>query len=125
VTDPGSDPSATLALTSDLAEGIVVIHIDGVLDATTRQMFTDYLAGEAHGPDVILDLAGVTFMDSRALGLIVHHWQRSTTAGGRYALVGVRYQSARVMWVTGLAQRLPLYETVQDALRAFAPVQDA
>ncbi len=125
----GDGPSEALRLTSRLAEGVVVIHVAGILDATTRQRFTGYLAeaGDAHGPDMILDLAGVTFMDSRALGLIVHHWQLATMAGARYALAGVRYQSAQVMWVTGLAQRLPLYDTVEDALRAFAgtsPVQD-
>jgi anti-anti-sigma factor len=108
--------------------GIIVIHVDGILDATTRQQFSGHLtrATAENGPDMILDLAGVTFMDSRALGLIVHHWQRSTTAGGRYALVGVRYQYSKVMWVTGLADRLPLYDTVADALAAFgeAGVQD-
>jgi stage II sporulation protein AA (anti-sigma F factor antagonist) len=123
VTDPGGGgASPALTLTSDFAEDIIVIHIVGILDATTRQQFAGFLAKatEEHGPDMILDLADVTFMDSRALGLIVHHWQRSTTAGGRYALVGVRYQYSKVIWVTGLAERLPLYDTVDEALAAFA-----
>jgi anti-sigma B factor antagonist len=110
-----------LALHSTMADGVVVIHIDGILDATTREQFSDYLdaAAEDHGPDLILDLGGVTFMDSRALGLIVHHWQRSTTSGGRFALIQVKYPNSKVMWVTGLSQRLPIFDTLDDALAAF------
>ncbi|MEW9533640.1 STAS domain-containing protein [Microbispora sp. NPDC049125] len=111
-----------LSLSSSMAGDIVVIHINGVLDATTRDQFSDYLDAEAddHGPDMILDLGKVSFMDSRALGLIVHHWQRSTTAGGNFALVAVQYPNSKVMWVTGLSQRLPLFDTLDDALAAFA-----
>jgi anti-sigma B factor antagonist len=103
-----------------MAGGMVVIRVVGVLDATTREQFAGRLADEAesHGPDMILDLGGVTFMDSRALGLIVHQWQTSVAAGGRFALVGVQYSKTKVMWITGLARRLPLYDTLDAALAA-------
>ncbi|MCK2218115.1 STAS domain-containing protein [Actinomadura sp. ATCC 31491] len=112
----GDGTAAALSLTSSTVDGITVIRVDGVLDATTREQFADYLS--MAGSDVILDLAGVTFMDSRALGLIVHHWQTSLSSGSRFALVGVEYSKSKVMWITGLAQRLPLYDTLDDALAA-------
>lgn len=112
----GDGPAAALSLTSSTIDEITVIRVDGVLDATTREQFADYLS--MAGSDVILDLAGVTFMDSRALGLIVHHWQKSLASGSRFALVGVEYSKSKVMWITGLAQRLPLYDTLDDALAA-------
>ncbi|GAA3426243.1 STAS domain-containing protein [Streptosporangium sandarakinum] len=120
VSENGERASA-LTLTSALADGVNVIRVTGLLDATTRDQFADYLSAEfdEHGPDMALDLAGVTFMDSRALGLIVHHWQLSTGAGGKFALIGVEYAKTKVMWITGLAQRLPLYDTIDDALAAF------
>ncbi|GAA1012287.1 anti-sigma factor antagonist [Acrocarpospora pleiomorpha] len=113
---------ANLTMRSTAAEGIVVIHIDGILDATTRDQFSEYLDTEAeeHGPGMVLDLGGVSFLDSRALGLIVHHWQRSTGAGGHFALIAVHYPTSKVMWVTGLSQRLPMFETLDEALAAFA-----
>ncbi len=113
--------AAALTLTSEMVGGVNVIRVTGLLDATTRDQFADYLAGEVgeHGPDMALDLGGVTFMDSRALGLIVHHWQLSTNAGGKFALIGVEYAKTKVMWITGLAQRLPLYDTIDEALAAF------
>ncbi|MFI6318966.1 STAS domain-containing protein [Nonomuraea sp. NPDC050556] len=112
--DEGS--MAALALFSSDADGLTVVRVEGILDATTRKQFADHLAGV--GPDLILDLAGVTFMDSRALGLIVHQWQEATSSGSRFALVGVQYSKSKVMWITGLAQRLPLYDTLDEALAA-------
>lgn len=112
----GEEPMAALRLTSSTVDEITVVRVDGVLDATTRDQFADCLT--MTGTDLILDLAGVTFMDSRALGLIVHHWQTSLAAGGKFALIGVEYSKSKVMWITGLAQRLPLYDTLDDALAA-------
>ncbi|MFI6598459.1 STAS domain-containing protein [Nonomuraea sp. NPDC050536] len=105
-----------LTLTSSATDGMTVVRVDGVLDATTREQFADFLASV--GPDLILDLSGVTFMDSRALGLIVHTWQTSLTDRKRFALIGVDYARSKVMWITGLADRLPLYDTLDDALEA-------
>ncbi|WP_253780997.1 STAS domain-containing protein [Nonomuraea roseoviolacea] len=112
----GEGAVAALSLTSSTVNEITVVKVDGVLDATTREQFADYLS--LSGPDLILDLAGVTFMDSRALGLIVHQWQTSLATSSRFALVGVEYSKSKVMWITGLAQRLPLYDTLDDALAA-------
>ncbi|GGK95517.1 hypothetical protein Sme01_30910 [Sphaerisporangium melleum] len=113
--------NSALTLSSEIADGVPVVRVNGILDATTRDRFTGHLARVAddHGPDLVLDLAGVTFMDSRALGLIVHHWQRTMAESGHFALVGVQYSNSKVMWVTGLAQRLPLYDTLEEALAAF------
>ncbi|MBG0822221.1 anti-sigma factor antagonist [Planomonospora sp. ID91781] len=121
VTVSNNGDGSALALASATVSGVNVIRVTGLLDATTRDQFADYLAAEAaeHGIDMVLDLGGVTFMDSRALGLIVHQWQVSTQAGGRFALIGVEYAKTKVMWITGLAQRLPLYDTLDDALAAF------
>ncbi len=112
----GDGSVAALTLTSSTVAEVSVIKVDGVLDATTREQFADYLS--LAGPDLILDLGGVTFMDSRAVGLIVHHWQTSLTSGTKFALIGVEYSKSKVMWITGLAQRLPIYDTLDDALAA-------
>ncbi|RBQ20560.1 anti-anti-sigma factor [Spongiactinospora rosea] len=116
---PGDVEGApALSLTARTVGDIAVVEIHGILDATTREQFAAFLADTAarHREGMILDLGGVSFMDSRALGLIVHYWQASTGAGTRFALVGVQYSRSKVMWVTGLAGRLPLYDSLDDAL---------
>ncbi|QYC41470.1 Anti-sigma-B factor antagonist [Nonomuraea coxensis DSM 45129] len=116
--DDESDRPRSLTLTSRVIDDIAVIAVDGLLDATTREEFAEFLSQA--GPALVLDLAGVTFMDSRALGLIVHRWQTSLSSGGRFALIGVDYARARVIWITGLADRLPLYDSLEEALAALA-----
>jgi anti-anti-sigma factor len=117
--DGEAPPPAALRLTSSSVDGIAVTTVDGLLDATTtREQFADHLSQA--GPSLILDLGEVTFMDSRALGLIVHHWQASCASGGKFALVGVEYSRLQVMWITGLVQILPLYGTLDEALASLA-----
>jgi anti-anti-sigma factor len=105
-----------LKLTTSSVGTITVTRVDGVLDATTRERFGDHLS--LSGPDLVLDLTGVTFMDSRALGMIVYHCRTRLTSGGKFAMVGVDRTRHKVMWITGLARRLPLYDTLADALTA-------
>ncbi|WP_345574655.1 STAS domain-containing protein [Nonomuraea rosea] len=116
--DGQAPPPAALRLTSSSVDGITVTAVDGLLDATTREQFADHLSHAS--PSLILDLGEVTFMDSRALGLIVHHWKASCAAGGKFALVGVEYSRLQVMWITGLVQILPLYGTLDEALASLA-----
>jgi hypothetical protein len=34
------------------------------------------------------------------------------------ALAGARYRHTKTLWITGLAERLPMYDTVDDAIAA-------
>ena len=67
---------------------------------------------------MILDLSGVDFMDTTALAVIVGHWRRQVAAGGLFLLAGARYRYTKALWITGLADRLPMYDTVDEALAA-------
>jgi anti-anti-sigma factor len=94
--------------------GQTVILVTGDLDAGSYGRFDALL--EEHVPDrgkVVIDLSGLTFMDSRGLGSVVALWQRLQRDGGSLVIAGARYESARVLWVTGLAGRLTLAEAVE------------
>jgi anti-anti-sigma factor len=97
----------------------VVVAVRGELDVVTSQQFDDYLSEASAGRDlVVLDLSGVDFMDTNALAVIVGHWRRQVEAGGKFLLAGARYRYIKALWITGLADRLPLYDTVGEALEA-------
>ena len=97
----------------------VVASVLGELDVTSSQRFDDCLSEAAASSDrVILDLSGVDFMDTTALAVIVGHWRRQVEAGGLFFLAGARYRYTKALWITGLADRLPMYDTVDDALAA-------
>jgi anti-anti-sigma factor len=96
----------------------VVVGVHGELDVTSSQRFDDCLSEAAAGSDrVILDLSGVDFMDTTALAVIVGHWRR-VAADGMFLLAGARYRYTKALWITGLADRLPMYDTVDEALAA-------
>ena len=99
----------------------VVVSVQGELDITSSQRFDDRLAEAAAASDqVILDMSAVDFMDTTALAVIVTHWRRQAEQGGVFLLAGARYRYTKALWITGLADRLPMYDTVDDALAALA-----
>ena len=70
---------------------------------------------------MILDLSGVDFMDTTALAVIVSHWRRQVEADGMFLLAGARYRYTKALWITGLADRLPMYDNLDEALTATRP----
>jgi anti-sigma B factor antagonist len=100
-------------------DGVGVISPQGDLDIVTSRRLDDALAEarKSHAR-LVLDLSKVDFMDTSSLAVIVGHWKSLEETGGSLALAGARYQSTRSLWITGLADRIPLYQTVDLALTA-------
>ena len=95
----------------------VVVSVKGELDVVSKQQFDDCLSEAAAESDrVVLDLSRVDFMDTTALAIIVGHWRRLVATGGTFRLAGARYRYIKALWITGLADRLPMYDTVDEAL---------
>lgn len=112
---------AALELSSTRHGDRTVVAIKGELDIVSREQFTAHLDGviREHGPKIILDFSGLSFIDTSALSTVVSYWKRlSAEDGGMLALAGAEYTNARVLWITGLAQRLPMYDDVDAALTA-------
>jgi anti-sigma B factor antagonist len=104
----------------------VVVSVQGELDVTSSQRFDDCLSDAAALSDqVILDMSEVDFMDTTALAVIVTHWRRQADEGGQFLLAGARYRYTKALWITGLADRLPMHDTVDEALAALAAAADA
>ena len=97
-----------------------MVTIRGELDAVTSREFDEYLTRARHQCDhVILDLAAVDFMDTSSLAVIVGHWKKLTARNGVLALSGPRYRYTKTLWITGLADRLPRYDTRSRPLRPY------
>jgi anti-sigma B factor antagonist len=112
---------AELSLESERRGDSVIVAVGGELDLVTSRQLDEHLA-RAHRQDrwIILDLAAVDFMDTSSLAVIVGHWKRLQAAGGMLALAGARYRHTKTLWITGLADRLPMYGTVDEAVAAVA-----
>lgn len=108
-----------LWLSAEQHGSLMVVTIRGDLDIVSSGRFDDCLKqARAESKRIILDLAGVDFMDTSALAVIVGHWKRLEADGGSLALAGARYRYTKTLWITGLADRLSLYDTVDAALAA-------
>ena len=111
-----------LRLSSDRRGDCVIVTVDGELDIVTSRQLDEHLASVRRKQRcIILDLAQVDFMDTSSLAVIVGHWKRLQAAGGVLALAGARYRHTKTLWITGLAERLPMYDTVDEAIAAGLP----
>jgi anti-sigma B factor antagonist len=108
-----------LSLSAEPRDGKMIVTVRGDLDIVMSQQFDDCLTQARREHNwIILDLSAVDFMDTSALAVIVGHWKKLVAAGGTLALAGARYRYTKALWITGLADRLPLYDTVDLALSA-------
>jgi len=110
-----------IRISSGRRDGFAVVAVSGELDIVTSRQFDECLV-EVRREDmhVIVDLSAVDFMDTGSLAVIVGHWKQVTAAGGTLALAGARYRYTKTLWITGLADRLPMYDSVDAAVAAGA-----
>lgn len=73
------------------------------------------------GPErVVVDLAGVTLIDSSALGVLVGGARRSAQRGTELMIVCPAGSVARIVKITGLKRAFTIYATRDEALGAVA-----
>jgi anti-anti-sigma factor len=99
----------------------MIVTINGDLDIVTSPQLDECLTrAEADHSTIILDLGAVNFLDTSALAVIVGHWKKAEARGGTLALANARYRYTKTLWITGLADKLSLYGTVDEGLAALA-----
>ena len=128
----GTQPSVRLArltgayvealeLSSQRQGAVTIVAARGDLDIiTSPQLDASLTDARRATAQVILDLSAVDFMDTSCLAVIVGHWKKLTARGGSLALAGARYRYTKTLWITGLAERLPMFDDVPAALAAVA-----
>ncbi len=105
-----------LSLSSEQRGAFTVVRVSGNLDLTSRDQFDQYLTQARRlSRRLIIDMSDVTFMDTGCLAVIMGHYKRLSASGG-LILAGAQYRPAKALWITGLAYRLPLYDSVDEAI---------
>ena len=108
---------------ASLTPSLALVSVSGEIDLYTAERLQQAI-GEATsvGADtVLLDLSGVGFIDSTALGVVVQETKRLEGRGHALILVTNDPRTTRVLEVTGLDRVLPRHATLHDALAATAP----
>jgi anti-anti-sigma factor len=100
-----SSPGGPFTLSID-ASGIgsaAVVRVTGELDvATAPELDACLLALD--GDDIMIDMAGLTFMDSSGISVLLTAFKRSTKGGHRFVLRGPTPPVVRVLHVSGVDQ---------------------
>lgn len=82
------------------------ILLVGELDVATSNRLDGRLRTVPAESTLLLDLAGITFIDSSALRVLIAHHQRLSDAGGRFAIVNASAPARRLLEIAGLDGRL-------------------
>lgn len=104
----------TIGPCGDCAVLRVVGEVDLYTAPALRQQLAELLAtGVTH---VVLDVSGVTFLDSSGLGVLVSSHKRLRAHEGSLAVATSQERILRLVRLTGLTRLFPPYATVSEAI---------
>ena len=113
---PGSPPTQnefSVEISGDASA--TVLTVTGELDLATTPALEAELERASAGPElVVLDLRGVTFMDSTGVSLLVKAHRRAQESRRRLAVVKGGAQVQRLLTLTGVAGRLTLIDSPEQ-----------
>lgn len=109
-----------MGIPKDIVDGIAVLAPQGQVDGNSAPALESALlaGGEAR---VVLDLAGVEYMSSAGLRLVVLVSKRLKQRGGSLVLCGLQPLVREVFEVSGLAPMLAIGSDRAAALARLAP----
>jgi len=101
-----TDAPATLELSVSDGDGETVVAATGELDVNTAPELRERLSGliSAGSTSILLELSGVTFVDSTALSVLVSALKRLRQADGDLQLSSPSPSVRRVFEITGLTR---------------------
>lgn len=96
----------------------VILDLVGDLTCVHREAFKTAvdLLRQKGCRHLILDLAGVRFVDSSGLGMLALVSQDFARAQGRVSLLRPQSYVREIMSLANIAQLMPIYDNEQDAL---------
>jgi anti-anti-sigma factor len=110
---PGQLSIAQLAV-----DGIEVVSLSGQIDHTIRDHLDQALLPTAGGrpPRTVVDLSGVTFMDSTGINALIAAHRAATSAHGWLRLAAPQEPVLRLLEIVGVDSVIPCYPALRQAL---------
>src|SRR5436190_12569874 len=101
-------------------QDLPVLCVSGEIDIYTAPLFKQAVVNlVAEGnKDVVIDLSGVTFMDSSGFGTLLGATRRLRPTGGGLHLAGPNSTIQRMLRLTRLDSIMRIYETTEEAVRS-------
>ena len=107
--------------------GVEILGLPPEMDLVTADGLAErgHAAIAGHARLLLLDLTGLSFCDARGLGALVRIANHADATGCRYALIAPSRPVARLLRITGLNARMPVFATVDDALAHLTALANA
>ena len=104
----------------DPVDGALLVTASGELDLAAAPRLATVLSIATAGaePTVVLDLTAVDFIDSTALGAIMHASTEAEATGKRMLVVALDGPVRRLLEITNLTGRFRVYPSRDEALAA-------
>lgn len=106
-----------------LREGIRILDLDGSLVAgeACQQLKEQATANLETKPRVVLNLAGVDYIDSSGLGMLVNCFTTLERTGGGMRILSPSARDMELMVLTKLATVFQVFDDEQGAVNSFFP----
>ncbi|HEY3052031.1 MAG TPA: STAS domain-containing protein [Thermoanaerobaculia bacterium] len=108
--------------TARTSDGVEIIQLQGKItigsgDSQLREVITNALNNGKN--NLLLDMSGVTTIDSSGIGELVGSYTTVTNRGGKLKLLHLPAKLNELLHVTQLITVFEVYENEQDALKSF------
>jgi anti-anti-sigma factor len=109
-----------LSVTRSDVDGVTVLGLRGEIDCDTVGALARAMppADPTAGSRVVVDLSGVTFMDSSGINALIAAHQVTRAARGWLRLAGLRDSVRRTVELVGLDTLATCHPTVREAIAA-------
>ena len=107
---------------SRIVDGVEIIKLEGkiTIGAGDQQLREVISAALANGrTNILLDLSGVTTIDSSGIGELVGSYTTVTNRGGKLKLLHLPAKLNELLHVTQLITVFEVYENEDEALKSF------
>lgn len=92
-----------------------VLDVVGEIDLATAPMFESAILAADLGRSVLIDLSGVSFIDSTGLRVLITAHERAQDEGGKLSIVAADGPVTKLFAITGVDDWLNVYSTRTSA----------
>jgi anti-sigma B factor antagonist len=119
-----AEAAKRLLLEYRLVSGVAVVTVTGEVDVSTCGLLRDGLlrvVTDEGYRGLVVNLAGVNFIDSTGFGVLVGVWHRVNATNFSLALAAPSRRARDILDTTGLTKAFSVYDSEAEAVRACRP----
>ncbi|MGW7259434.1 STAS domain-containing protein [Streptomyces sp. NPDC054834] len=106
-----------LCVERKVVDGVRVVTVQGEIDHDGKDVLSEALLSDdgTMPPRIVVDLSGVTFMDSSGINVFVTAYQQVSAAQGWLRIAGAQESVLRVLQLVGIDAYIPCHPTIEQA----------